>query len=657
MTQLAPDTRGFEYGDLIYFAVRSGVASWDKAQRKLEIIPLDAGLGTAEIRSMEKVKDKIWVVTRSAGVYVFDPSTRKIVEHFMVGEPLDDENKFGYNGNMQVDRDDFGDALWFGHFVNVDRYDLRTGKWKSLNADIKAAGIGRPGSAPRANIRKEGVWITHQKWRDGNGQTLFCDHAAAHCELAKTPLPPEPVTANYKGCAASGRFEIAVCGDEVVKKTTSGWDVLFKNEVPFEYPINIVDASNPVGPFITCYGDNALIVANGGMQILNFKTMSMTAVKGGEGFVLDGFWGTQSEGDRLQITKDYDGCDTVPPSQYYSFSFATNELEKKTSGGFAGRMKKQGPVCDLPDNMRVEATNAGLKIGKLAGDTLQQQADKKAAQEKFDAQCAVDWRLKERVLPAVRKLRFIEEMNEKNQALPVEAAYPGLYFQAIYGAGLFQELGAPAIFVEGPVSDALKALVAKRPAISSYAPEPLRARHMKLLDKISAIDRANPSARKLGRYGGYDFERLLFEQGWESAWKNYPVLPPELRFTEPACRFRGTAPDVQERVKFQAEMELSMRVSLTMDLDSLLADLDRIKSLPAEQRYEALWIARANLSNVMARVLEPSDRQLFPKETNAAVLKTLDSDPQYERFRPAKLQELLTTIDHELEAEKKVRRR
>jgi hypothetical protein len=94
-----------------------------------------------------------------------------------------------------------------------------------------------------------------------------------------------------------------------------------------------------------------------------------------------------------------------------------------------------------------------------------------------------------------------------------------------------------------------------------------------------------------------------------------------------------------------------------MDLDSLLADLDRIKSLPAEQRYEALGIARANLSNVMARVLEPSDRQLFPKETNAAVLKTLDSDPQYERFRPAKLQELLTTIDHELEAEKKVRRR
>ncbi len=370
ITRPEQNQRAIEIDDNLYFAVKGGLARWNAQAGRLIIFPLDRQLSLSEITGVEKVKDKIWIITRHSGIFVFDPVSETIGEHLVIGEKIE----FGQDGNMRAFPDRYSDALWFGHFLNVDRYDIAKSSWVNLNATMRALGIGQPGSFPEILVLADGVWIINQAHAKGTGKALRCDHSGTSCAIASSLPPPEPEATSYKGCGASARYDIAVCGDEIVKKNGTGWDVVFKSSHPFDYQFNQPDPANSIGPLVACENAAALLALSGSLRLFDSNSMELRNVRNGDGFKLDGHWGTRRIGENLFIYKLYEAADDeeVPPSRYYSFSFKNEELVELSSAPDSAEMQRPPNQCDLTGSLRLEAWGNGLKLYLSSGPTAAQ---------------------------------------------------------------------------------------------------------------------------------------------------------------------------------------------------------------------------------------------------------------------------------------------
>lgn len=367
ITQTEQGLRAIKIGPKFYYAVTGGLAVWDTSVGRMAIVPFDDQMNLSEIRGLELVQGQIWLVGRNSGIHVFDPVTGKFKEHFAIGERGE-----GYNANMKSVYDPFANAIWFGHVLNVDRYDIATRQWKNLNSVFQAQGIGKPGSDPNFIISKDGVWIVGQKHATSSGTTLRCDHSGVNCALAKEAPPTLPPLPMYKDCPASAANEAAVCGNDLVVKTATGWSIVHNDTSPFNYEINRYDTSNYLGPLISCHGTDAVLVASGGLQSLDTKSLEMTPVKGGAGFHFDGHWGIEDQRDKVLISIDYDcgDCENLPPSKRFEYDFSKRELMTLATGPESGTMQRGTGACDLADGRKLEATGAGIKISDATGSSV-----------------------------------------------------------------------------------------------------------------------------------------------------------------------------------------------------------------------------------------------------------------------------------------------
>lgn len=379
------NTRAILISDRLYFATISGIGRASKSGDGLKLFPFDPDLNASEVRALEEVDGKLWLITRNAGIRVFDPSSEKFAETFYIGQ----KTEFGYNANMAVVEDDANAAIWFSHFLNVDRYDRKTKEWKNLNSEIARVGIGQPGSSPGITIRMNGIWISNGSHAKSSGGTMHCDVRGSGCKMAVEEPPPATEEKYFDGCPISARSQFSVCEQKIIeRKGTNTWLPIMTALPAFDFPVNRYEKDGRQGPVVACRDNRVLMVANGALQIFDGETLGLTSVAGGETFVLDGYWGTEYDGDLLAISKDYEGGDgPSQPSQYFAFDWKSTQLVKRSSGPFSGQMEHPGPECDLSNGKRFTATGAGIKLTHASGQSVAQSrrvADQDAAVASLD---------------------------------------------------------------------------------------------------------------------------------------------------------------------------------------------------------------------------------------------------------------------------------
>lgn len=126
----------------------------------------------------------------------------------------------------------------------------------------------------------------------------------------------------------------------------------------FDYYFGSFDRSSPL---VACHKNEALLIVNGGLHILNADSLDLQAVRGGEGFHWRQFWGIESAGDVVRIAEHFEDSEGPSlPSEFFRFSFSSHLFERATEGPDAnGERLTQ---CELAGDRMLFIGEVGIRI-------------------------------------------------------------------------------------------------------------------------------------------------------------------------------------------------------------------------------------------------------------------------------------------------------
>ncbi len=147
--------RTIRIGESFWAATPFGVAEWHQGRMKSfcrhrEWSGIDIA-SRSDIRDLVEVDGKIWIVTRRAGIFVFDPIERKEIGHFFVDPDhvpsIDDMESFrskhskssfpASNLITQVIEDPYESLIWIGTMHGVYVYDKAHSIWMECQSAFR----------------------------------------------------------------------------------------------------------------------------------------------------------------------------------------------------------------------------------------------------------------------------------------------------------------------------------------------------------------------------------------------------------------------------------------------------------------------------------------------------------------------------------------
>lgn len=168
-------TKAVDVNGTLYFALEGGLGIYKASNSSMNMLPLE------RISAIEKIGNRLWIVTRSKGIYPFDLNSGKLSEPFNIHK----STKFGINNNLEAFSDSDTGKIWFSSFLNLDLYDIKTGKWSNLNHYFTDLGIGMPSSHHEIVIDDKYVWISAGSHNESTGGLLKCDKQGEKCEAIR----------------------------------------------------------------------------------------------------------------------------------------------------------------------------------------------------------------------------------------------------------------------------------------------------------------------------------------------------------------------------------------------------------------------------------------------------------------------------------------
>jgi len=168
-------TKAVDVNGTLYFALEGGLGIFNASNSALNVLPLES------IRGIEKVGNRLWVITWKNGIYPLDLDSGVLSKPFNIHK----STEFGINKNLEAFPDNDTGKIWFSSFLNLDLYDIKTGKWSNLNHYFSDLEIGMPSSHHEIVIDDKYVWISAGVHNKSTGGLIKCDKQGEKCAVIR----------------------------------------------------------------------------------------------------------------------------------------------------------------------------------------------------------------------------------------------------------------------------------------------------------------------------------------------------------------------------------------------------------------------------------------------------------------------------------------
>lgn len=132
--------------DYLWIGTNAGINRMSLKDRSLKTYGAEAGLVDVEIKSLAKVKDRIWAGSPRGGLVVYDPA-KDAWSPLETGDPL----KSGGINSLHV----LKDSVWICRDNGVSRNHLQSGRWETITA---ADGL-LSNTVFSATEDRDGIWF------------------------------------------------------------------------------------------------------------------------------------------------------------------------------------------------------------------------------------------------------------------------------------------------------------------------------------------------------------------------------------------------------------------------------------------------------------------------------------------------------------------